>query len=115
MAQAADFSCDARKRAGRDSRPVERSIGNEKKGNKFLVNYQNQSYDIREFLRYHPGGKKVLNHYENRSLDKALDENPHSKAALHLLQEFTLNNEDKYQEYEVSYAQRSRHVLKLFA
>ncbi|XP_026668276.1 dihydroceramide fatty acyl 2-hydroxylase FAH2 [Ceratina calcarata] len=98
MEETADFPCDARKRVGQ-LRHVEQSTANGT-ANKFLVNYQNKSYDIHEFLRYHPGGKKILNHYENRSLDKAFDENPHSKAALHLLQEFMSDNEKKYQEHE---------------
>ena len=44
----------------------------------------------------------MLNFFKNRSLDKAFEENPHSKAAFHLLQDFILNNQEKYQKYEVS-------------
>ncbi|XP_012134991.2 fatty acid 2-hydroxylase isoform X2 [Megachile rotundata] len=66
----------------------------------FLVNYRDGRYNIHDFLRYHPGGKKVFEYYQNRSLDSAFDHNPHSKAAFHLFEEFKLNNEEKYQEYE---------------
>lgn len=71
-----------------------------KHDNNFIVTYQNHSYDIQDFLRYHPGGKKILSYYKNQSLDKAFKENPHSKAAFHLLEDFTLKNEEKYQKYE---------------
>ncbi|XP_076297366.1 fatty acid 2-hydroxylase isoform X2 [Lasioglossum baleicum] len=66
----------------------------------FLVNYRNRSYNISKFLRYHPGGKRVFGHFENRSLDKAFEENPHSKAAFHMFEEFSVNAKEKYQEYE---------------
>ncbi|XP_031845440.1 fatty acid 2-hydroxylase isoform X2 [Nomia melanderi] len=65
----------------------------------FLVKYRNRAYDIREFLHYHPGGRKTLWHYENRSLDKPFDEISHSRAARHLLEDYTVH-EQKYQELE---------------
>lgn len=74
----------------------------DKHDNNFIVTYQNHSYDIHEFLSYHPGGKKILSCFKNRSLDKAFKENPHSQAAFHLLEDYTLKNEEKYQKYEVS-------------
>lgn len=73
-----------------------------KHNNNFIVTYQNHSYDIQDFLHYHPGGKKVLTYFKNQSLDKAFKENPHSQAAFHLLEDFTVENEEKYQKYEVS-------------
>lgn len=71
-----------------------------KHNNNFIVTYQNHSYDIQDFLHYHPGGKKVLTYFKNQSLDKAFKENPHSQAAFHLLEDFTVENEEKYQKYE---------------
>ncbi|XP_031772416.1 LOW QUALITY PROTEIN: fatty acid 2-hydroxylase [Apis florea] len=72
----------------------------DKHDNNFIVTYQNHSYDIHDFLSYHPGGKKILSCFKNRSLDKAFKENPHSQAAFHLLEDYILKNEEKYQKYE---------------
>ncbi|KZC14103.1 PREDICTED: fatty acid 2-hydroxylase [Dufourea novaeangliae] len=83
-----------------ETRVVDRQPAVETTENTFLISYRDRSYDLRKFLRYHPGGKKVLGYFENRSLDKALDENPHSRSAFHLLEDFTVNEQEKYQEYE---------------
>ncbi|KAK9309606.1 hypothetical protein QLX08_000823 [Tetragonisca angustula] len=98
MANTANSVCDVRKRTGESKSQVQ-SIEN-KHNNQFVVSYKNQFYNIKDFLRYHPGGAKILNFFKNRSLDKAFEENPHSKAAFHLLQDFILNNQEKYQKYE---------------
>ncbi|XP_076628636.1 fatty acid 2-hydroxylase isoform X2 [Colletes latitarsis] len=90
-------ACDVRERPGKVKIDGEPS---EKKEDQFLVSYRERYFDIRNFLRYHPGGKKVLRYFKHGSLDKAFDENPHSKGAFHLLEDFTLNSEEKYQEYE---------------
>lgn len=100
MAKHEDCTCDVRNRTGQTK--IAKQSTEEEQDNKFVVSYQNQLYDIHEFLHYHPGGKKILSYFKNRSLDKALNEHPHSKAAFHLLEDFTLNNQEKYQEYEVS-------------
>ncbi|XP_033326963.2 fatty acid 2-hydroxylase [Megalopta genalis] len=92
------------KRLANGDRPVvgreadQRSV--ETEADAFLVKYRDRFYNIREFLRYHPGGKRVLDHFENRSLDKAFTENPHSKAAHHLFEDFKVEAKEKYQEYE---------------
>lgn len=99
MAKTTDSIRDVRKRTT-ESKSELQSMEN-KQNNDFLVNYQNQSYNIQKFIRYHPGGTKILRYFKNRSLEKAFEEFPHSQAAFHLLQEFTLNQE-KYQKYEVS-------------
>ncbi|KOC70085.1 Fatty acid 2-hydroxylase [Habropoda laboriosa] len=95
MASAADFAYDVCKK-----RLQNNEESTEDKKNQFLIRYREQLYDIKGFLRYHPGGKKTLGHFKNRSLDKVFDDNPHSKAAFHLLEDFILNNQEKYQEYE---------------
>ncbi|KAK2586035.1 hypothetical protein KPH14_012038 [Odynerus spinipes] len=66
----------------------------------FIVEYQGRIYDIREFLSYHPGGKKTLGFYKERSLDRVLREYPHSTAAFHLFEEYALDNKRKYGELE---------------
>ncbi|XP_076766464.1 fatty acid 2-hydroxylase [Xylocopa sonorina] len=96
MANDQNSGSEARKRTGQ-LQSEEESAKNEE--NNFVVTYKDKSYNVREFLQYHPGGK-VLSYYKNRSLDKAFEENPHSLAAFHLLEDYTLNNLEKYQKYE---------------
>nr|XP_034174368.1 fatty acid 2-hydroxylase isoform X1 [Osmia lignaria] len=88
---------EARKRTGQLKHEKETTENEEEK---FLVSYQKQYYNIRNFLRYHPGGKKVFDYFKNQSLDNAFNNNPHSKGAFHLFEDFKLNNDDKYREYE---------------
>ncbi|XP_050574298.1 fatty acid 2-hydroxylase isoform X1 [Bombus affinis] len=97
MEKTTDSICDVRKRTT-ESKSELQSTEN-KQNDDFLINYQNQCYNIQKFLRYHPGGSKILRYFKNRSLEKAFEEFPHSQAAFHLLQDFTLN-EEKYQKYE---------------
>ncbi|XP_017756367.1 PREDICTED: fatty acid 2-hydroxylase [Eufriesea mexicana] len=99
MARQTDTNGDVRKRTEQSKSQVQ-SIEDNKNSNEFLIKYQNQLYNIHDFLSYHPGGKKVLNYFKNRSLDKVFEENPHSKAAFHLLEEFTVKNQETYQKYE---------------
>lgn len=100
MARDVNFARDVREKHGKlENRDNEDDEG------EFLVSYQNRFYDIRNFLKYHPGGKKVFDYFKYRSLDKAFDKNPHSKSAFHLLEDFTLNSQEKYQKYEVSYVE----------
>ncbi|XP_076175098.1 fatty acid 2-hydroxylase isoform X2 [Ptiloglossa arizonensis] len=95
MARDVNFARDVREKHGKlENRDNEDDEG------EFLVSYQNRFYDIRNFLKYHPGGKKVFDYFKYRSLDKAFDKNPHSKSAFHLLEDFTLNSQEKYQKYE---------------
>ncbi|CAK9820978.1 Fatty acid 2-hydroxylase [Anthophora plagiata] len=99
MASAADFAYDVcKKRSQHNEKETEK--------NSFLIKYQERFYNIKGFLRYHPGGKKTLGHFKNRSLDEVFENNPHSKAAFHLLEDFTLNNQEKYQEYEAPFDDR---------
>ncbi|XP_076672211.1 fatty acid 2-hydroxylase [Andrena cerasifolii] len=74
----------------------------ERTQDEFVVSYRGRSYDIREFLAYHPGGRKMFGCFKGRSLDKAFDQNPHSKGAFHLLQDFAVNGQEESwcQEYE---------------
>lgn len=113
MTKDASASRDARQRVVRPTVDEEKPIVG--KEEKFLINYRARFYDICDFLKYHPGGRKVFCSFKDRSLDKAFDQNPHSKAAFHLLEDFTVDDQQKSQEYEVSLTRtRSQCALRFF-
>lgn len=68
----------------------------------FLVKYRDRVYNINNFLNYHPGGKTTLLRFKDQALDKELAKNPHSKSAYYLLEEFAMQHQERYNEYEVS-------------
>ncbi|XP_066600688.1 fatty acid 2-hydroxylase [Prorops nasuta] len=69
-------------------------------GDKFLVKFQGERYDIHEFIRFHPGGRKTLYGYQGKSLDAPLKVHSHSRAAYHLLGQFAINRKQDYNDYE---------------
>ncbi|KAL0124264.1 hypothetical protein PUN28_006250 [Cardiocondyla obscurior] len=66
----------------------------------FLVKYRDRVYNIQNFLNYHPGGKITLERLKDQALDKELAKNPHSKSAYYLLEEFAVQHQERYNEYE---------------
>lgn len=70
----------------------------------FLVKYRGRVYDIRNFLHNHPGGRNTLARYKDRVLDETLEKYSHSKSAYHLLEEFAVQQQEKYDGCEVSIA-----------
>lgn len=68
----------------------------------FLVKYRDRVYNIYDFLNNHPGGKNTLMHLKDQDLDKELAKNLHSKSAYYLLEEFAVQHQVRYNEYEVS-------------
>ncbi|XP_076239715.1 fatty acid 2-hydroxylase [Calliopsis andreniformis] len=98
MAKNTSESRGVRERVSRST--IDHEKTDEKQRDKFLVSYQGHFYDIQDFRKYHPGGRKVFDYFQNRSLDKIFEQNPHSKGAIHLLEDFTVDNREKYQEYE---------------
>lgn len=69
---------------------------------KFLVKYRDRLYDIYDFVDYHPGGKNTLMRFKDQILDGALAKYPHSESAYYLLEEFAVQRQERYNEYEVS-------------
>jgi len=68
----------------------------------FFVKYRERVYNIHNFLNNHPGGKNTLMRLKDQDLDKELAKNPHSKSAYYLLEEFAVQHQMRYNEYEVS-------------
>ncbi|KAF7383103.1 hypothetical protein HZH68_014952 [Vespula germanica] len=91
---------DAIAKSSQDERRRFISDDETEKEDKFIVKYKGRIYDIRAFLNNHPGGRKTLSSYKEKNLDRVLKEYPHSDAALHLFNEYALDNKIKYDEVE---------------
>ncbi|XP_011064575.1 PREDICTED: fatty acid 2-hydroxylase 1 [Acromyrmex echinatior] len=66
----------------------------------FLVKYRDRVYNIHNFLNNHPGGKNTLMRLKDQDLGKELAKNLHSKSAYYLLEEFAVQHQVRYNEYE---------------
>ncbi|XP_057325321.1 fatty acid 2-hydroxylase [Microplitis mediator] len=66
----------------------------------FKVKYQEESYEIINFLKHHPGGRETLKNYKGLALDNVFEEIKHSEAAFHLFNEFKVNNKNNYGDVE---------------
>jgi len=73
-----------------------------KESTEFLIKYRNRVYNIYNFLNNHPGGKNTLIRLKDQVLDGELAKNPHSKSAYYLLEEFAVQQQERYNECEVS-------------
>lgn len=57
------------------------------------VRYRNETYDITEFVKKHPGGSNTLNGMLNADIDFKFDKGmPHSEAAKYLMREYRVLN-----------------------
>lgn len=63
-------------------------------GDNFNVQYVGQNYDIREFLKNHPGGVNYVQAYEDRDVTQKMQDMHHSKAAFYLLREYKIGGRD---------------------
>ncbi|XP_043267527.1 dihydroceramide fatty acyl 2-hydroxylase FAH2 [Venturia canescens] len=75
-------------------------FSNEKEKAEFFVRYRGKSYEISDLLKKHPGGRGTLGSFKGLALDKIMTEVPHSDAALHLMEEFVVDNQRKYDDIE---------------
>lgn len=58
---------------------------------KFIVEYQNDLYDVTEFILKHPGGVNTLIGYNHKNIDERFKSIDHSPAAKYLLNDYKLN------------------------
>lgn len=56
-----------------------------------IVYYQDNKYDITDFVKRHPGGKEVLIENNGKNIEKLMNENVHSKHALTILEKYKIN------------------------
>lgn len=69
-----------------------------------LVRYRNESYDLSEFMKKHPGGSNTLSGMVDADIDYKFDTSiPHSDAAKYLIREYKVrtNNGDECNNNQV--------------
>lgn len=60
----------------------------------FPVQYQGESYDLKKFMRDHPGGVNTLKAYEGKSIMNAMQNFGHSASAYHMLNDLKVLEAD---------------------
>ncbi|GBP65627.1 Cytochrome b5-like protein [Eumeta japonica] len=61
-------------------------------GQNFRVVFRDDKYDIRRFLRDHPGGVRTLERFKDRSVLEAMERFEHTASAYHMLKDFKIDN-----------------------
>lgn len=60
----------------------------------FPVDFDGAKYDIKQFLRDHPGGVNTLAKYRGKSVAQAMSAFGHSSTAYHMLKDFRVDSSD---------------------
>ncbi len=58
---------------------------------RIIVQYHKSSYDITDFAKKHPGGKKILLENNGKDIEKLMIDNDHSDHAYKLLEKYKIN------------------------
>jgi cytochrome b involved in lipid metabolism len=63
---------------------------------KVIVKYENDIYDVTQFLKFHPGGSNTIKQMNGKSIDEKFKFYGHSHVAENLLKDHKIrnNNED---------------------
>ncbi len=56
-----------------------------------IVTYKGGTYDISDFAKKHPGGKKILFENNGNDIEKLMAANEHSEHAYQLLQKYKID------------------------
>jgi cytochrome b involved in lipid metabolism len=59
---------------------------------KLLVEYKGETFDIQDFLVEHPGGRTILEKYENKDITRAFDDINHSEYARKKMKQYLLSD-----------------------
>lgn len=63
------------------------------KVNAFPVTFDNESYELKNFMRDHPGGVDTLKVYKGKSIKHAMKKFGHSASAYHMLNDLKVSGE----------------------
>nr|AEE62314.1 unknown [Dendroctonus ponderosae] len=61
----------------------------------FGVLYENDKYDLQQFLQNHPGGLNYLAPYKGKDISKRMQDSQHSRAAFYLFKEYKKDGKRK--------------------
>lgn len=64
----------------------------------FPIILENKRYDIKQFLRDHPGGVKTLEYYKGKCVRDVMAKFDHSSSAYHILNDFKIDEKEPVQE-----------------
>jgi len=67
-------------------------LSKSKQTKKIIVTYKGSSYDISDFIKFHPGGKDVLIENNGNDVEKLMLENQHSIEAYEKLEKYKIKN-----------------------
>lgn len=59
----------------------------------FRVTFEGGKYDLKKFLRDHPGGVRTLKQYRGKSIVKAMEKFQHTTSAYHMLNDFKVDTD----------------------
>lgn len=65
---------------------------------KFIVEYEKEFYDVKNFIHKHPGGLNILQHQNNKNIDFNFNSTNHSLGAKYLLNEYKLRPDSENKE-----------------
>lgn len=63
---------------------------NPKQTDKIIVKYKGSQYDITNFVKKHPGGKKILLENNGQDIEQMMIDNEHSMHAYELLEKYKI-------------------------
>lgn len=69
--------------------------------NKFIVNFNQKTYDIKYFISKHPGGVQTLQNLGNSAIDDKLKKYHHSEAAMNLFEQYRMEKTTMNDDLEV--------------
>lgn len=65
---------------------------------KFMVEYEKELYDLKDFIHKHPGGLNILQHKNHKNIDLNFKNSNHSLAAKYLLKQYKIKSDTQTDE-----------------
>jgi len=60
---------------------------------KFIVEYEKELYDLKDFIHKHPGGLNILQNKNHQNIDLNFKNSNHSLAAKYLLKQYKIKSD----------------------